>query len=60
MEKSTRKRDAKNAKLDVKEAKKIKKIYWILITTEEESPQGDDDWASDDSPEESISSDRKR
>jgi chromosome segregation ATPase len=60
MEKSTRKRDAKNAKRDVKEAKKIRKIYWILITTEEESPQGDDDWASDDSPEESISSDRKR
>ncbi|OKP01320.1 hypothetical protein PENSUB_7310 [Penicillium subrubescens] len=60
VEKSTRKRDAKNAKRDVKEAKKIKKIYWILITTEEESPQGDDDWAADDSNEESINSDTKR
>jgi hypothetical protein len=60
MEKKSRKQDAKNAKRDVKEAKEIKKIYWILITTEEESPNSDDDWASDDSTEESVKYDKNR
>jgi sugar phosphate isomerase/epimerase len=58
MEKNSRKRDTKNAKRDVKESKKIKEIYWILITAEEESPQGDDDWASDDPTENSVKNDK--
>lgn len=38
-----------------KQAKKTKKILWIVITTEEESPVSDSDWATDeDSDEDSV------
>ncbi|KAJ5160495.1 uncharacterized protein N7482_007499 [Penicillium canariense] len=49
VDKMTRKRGEKTKEREIKEVKKVKKMYWILITTQEESPVGEDDWASDDS-----------
>lgn len=53
-------RDGKSTRRERKEAKKINKIYWILILPAEASPLGDDDWASDHSSEESVKYDRSQ
>jgi hypothetical protein len=47
IDKHGRQRDKKTTKREQKEAKNINKIYWILITAEDDSQLGDDDWASD-------------
>ena len=46
LEKTDRK-DRKGDRRSEKEAKKVNKILWIVITSDDGSTAGDDDWDSD-------------
>lgn len=67
-DKHSRRADRKDRKFEKrtqkhlhKQSKKMKKLLWIVITAEGESPAGDDDWAADEGSEgESVEEEDKR
>ncbi|KAF3386551.1 hypothetical protein F1880_001405 [Penicillium rolfsii] len=54
VDKHGRQRHEKTMERERKDAKKINKIYWVMISAEDHSALGDEDWASDENSEKSA------